>query len=71
MSNQRIKRQPSKADMEWAREAVKDVFFGCVLNITLKTGGVCEKFIYEMNETEVIEYVQMISDLFDVTKKTK
>lgn len=61
--------RPSKADMEWAREAVKDVFFGCVLNITLKTGGVCTKYIYEMNEAEILDYLQMVTDLFDVKKK--
>lgn len=55
--------------MEWAREAVKDVFFGCVLNITLKTGGVCTKYIYEMNEAEILDYLQMVTDLFDVKKK--
>jgi hypothetical protein len=59
----------SKADMEWAKEAVKDVFFGCVLNITLKTGGVCTKYLYEMSEVEVLDYLQLITDLFDVKKK--
>jgi hypothetical protein len=66
-NQQKVK--PCKADMEWAKEAVKDVFFGCVLNITLKTGGVCTKYLYEMSEVEVLDYLQLITDLFDVKKK--
>lgn len=67
--NKNSKRQPSKADVVWAGERVKDLVSGCVLNIILKNGGVCEKYLFEMSEKEVLEYYQMIFELYDVKKK--
>lgn len=66
-SNPRVK--PTESQLAWAREAVKDVFLVCVLNITLKNGDVCQKYLHEMNSTEACEYFRMVNDLFDVDKK--
>ena len=56
-------------DKLWAQEAVRDLFLTCVLNITLKNGEVCEKYLCDMTDAEGTEYFRMIHELFDVDKK--
>lgn len=62
-------RKLTRAQLEWAQEAVKDVFLACVLNITLKNGDVCTKYLHQMNDDEGAVYFQLVHDLFDVSKK--
>ena len=60
----RIPKPPlDPADLAWAKEKVKDVMFGCVLNLRLKQSGICKKFICEMTAPELQEYVGLISRL--------
>lgn len=68
-NNQKRKKPPTRQEIEWAKEAVKDVFLSCVLNITLKNGGVCEKYFFEMTEKDIPEYSKLINDLFEVKNK--
>ena len=56
--------QPSQADLDWAREMLKDVLCGCVLNMKLKKAGLCPKFFAEMQHDEDFrQYVEILDHL--------
>lgn len=54
--------EPTQTDQEWAKEALRDVLFGCVLNIRLKSAGICTKYIKDMSNEELISYGKMLEE---------
>jgi hypothetical protein len=58
-----IKPVPSPEDMAWAKEKMKDVLFGCVLNVKLYQTGYCPKLLHEMNAEEFKAYTMLIDGL--------
>lgn len=41
-------KNPTQAQLDWASEALKDVFCGCILNMKLRRAGLCPKYFSEM-----------------------
>lgn len=60
--NKQNPQDSSKID-EWAHEKVKDVIFGCVLNIKLHRTGMCSKLLCEMTHEDLREYALLIDGL--------
>lgn len=61
-SNQQ-RTQPNQAELAWARELLKDVLCGCVLNIKLKRAGLCPKFFCEMADEDFRQYGEILEGL--------
>ena len=51
------------SDVEWAKNKVSDVLFGCALNVMLVNAGICSKLICDMSTDDLTEYVSLIDGI--------
>jgi hypothetical protein len=66
--------QPYKPQVNveiWARNSIRDLISGCVLNIQLKNAGICEKYICDMTNEEIERYYDLIVKLKRVMEKAR
>jgi hypothetical protein len=54
---------PNEAELTWARELLKDVLCGCILNMKLKRAGLCPKFFCEMADEDFRQYGEILEAL--------
>lgn len=63
--NSEPNQQISVSDLAWAKSALDDVLFGCILNIQLTQAGICSKYIFEMTDSEMAEYVKILDEIYE------
>lgn len=49
----------------WANNKIKDLLFGCILNIKFKNSGLCKKYLCDMTHKEYTEYLNLMSALHE------
>lgn len=57
-------KNPTQAQLDWANEALKDVFCSCILNMKLRRAGLCQKYFCEMTtQGEYRQYNAALEEL--------
>lgn len=51
------------SDTAWSIDAVENLLAGCILNIRLKRCGICNKYLFEMSNQEVEDYLTLLTTL--------
>ena len=60
-----LQKNNKQNDLEWAKNLLDDIVFGCILNIKFYQSGICEKLFIDMYSSDLEEYKKLLAIIFN------